>query len=130
MAISAHCTRVPVLDGHTVCVSVEFEGKKPTEAEIKDCWNNYRSIPLELGLPSAPQKTIIYKEEMDRPQPRKDRDNGKGMAITVGRLRPCNVFDYRFVGLSHNTVRGAAGGAILMAELVVAKGFVKGVTVD
>jgi aspartate-semialdehyde dehydrogenase len=113
------------LDGHTVCASIEFEGRKPTEAEILDCWANYRSVPQELGLPSAPPQTIIYKDEADRPQPRKDRDSGKGMAITVGRLRPCNVFDYRFVGLSHNTVRGAAGGAILMAELVVAKGFVK-----
>lgn len=124
-AISAHCTRVPVLDGHTVCVSVEFEGKKPTEAEILDCWKNYHSVPFELGLPSAPKETIIYKDEVNRPQPRKDRDNGKGMAITVGRLRPCNVFDYRFVGLSHNTVRGAAGGAILMAELITKKGLVK-----
>ncbi|HEY4789264.1 MAG TPA: aspartate-semialdehyde dehydrogenase [Bacteroidales bacterium] len=124
-SISAHCNRVPVIDGHTACVSVEFDGKKPTEAEIMDCWNNYHSVARDLGLPSAPERTIIYKEEIDRPQPRKDRDSGKGMTITVGRLRPCNVFDFRFVGLSHNTVRGAAGGAILMAELVVAKGFVK-----
>jgi len=124
-AISAHCTRVPVIDGHSVCVSVEFDGKKPTEAEILDCWNNYHSVPRELGLPSAPKRTIIYKEEADRPQPRKDRDSGNGMSIILGRLRPCNVFDFRFVGLSHNTVRGAAGGAVLMAELVVAKGFVK-----
>jgi len=123
-SISAHCTRVPVIDGHTACVSVEFDGKKPTEAEILECWNNYRSVPKELGLPSAPAQTIIYRDEADRPQPRKDRDNGNGMSITLGRLRPCNVFDYRFVGLSHNTVRGAAGGAVLMAELVVAKGFV------
>lgn len=123
--MSAHCTRVPVIDGHTVCANVEFEGKKPTESEILECWNNYRSIPHELGLPSAPEKTIIYREEADRPQPRKDRDSGNGMAITVGRLRPCNVFDYRFVGLSHNTNRGAAGGAILMAELLAAKGFIK-----
>jgi aspartate-semialdehyde dehydrogenase len=126
MKISAHCTRVPVIDGHTVCVSIEFDGKKPSEQEILDCWNNYRSVPYELGLPSAPERTIVYKEEPNRPQPRKDRDNGKGMAISVGRLRPCNVFDYRFVGLSHNTVRGAAGGAVLMAELLAAKGFLKG----
>ncbi len=124
--ISAHCTRVPVIDGHTACVSVEFDGKKPTEQEILDCWNNYHSVPRELGLPSAPEQTIIYRDEADRPQPRKDRDNGNGMSITVGRLRPCNVFDYRFVGLSHNTVRGAAGGAVLMAELLTAKGFIKG----
>lgn len=124
--ISAHCTRVPVIDGHTACVSVEFDGKKPTEQEILDCWNNYQSVPRELGLPSAPENTIIYRDEADRPQPRKDRDNGNGMSVTVGRLRPCNVFDYRFVGLSHNTVRGAAGGAVLMAELLTAKGFIKG----
>jgi aspartate-semialdehyde dehydrogenase len=124
--ISAHCTRVSVIDGHTACVSIEFEGKKPTEQEILDCWNNYHSVPRELGLPSAPEKTIIYRDEPDRPQPRKDRDSGNGMSISVGRLRPCNVFDYRFVGLSHNTIRGAAGGALLMAELLVAKGFVKG----
>lgn len=123
--ISAHCTRVPVIDGHTVCASISFDGKKPTEEEILECWRNYKSIPKELGLPSAPENTIIYRDEADRPQPRKDRDAGNGMAITVGRLRPCNVLDYRFVGLSHNTVRGAAGGAILMAELLVAKGYVK-----
>jgi aspartate-semialdehyde dehydrogenase len=123
--ISAHCTRVPVIDGHTVCASISFEGKKPTESEILDCWKNYRSVPKELGLPSAPEQTIIYREESDRPQPRKDRDNGHGMSITVGRLRPCNVFDYRFVGLSHNTNRGAAGGAVLMAELLAAKEYIK-----
>ena len=123
--MSAHCTRVPVIDGHTVCVNLQFDGKKPSESQIIDCWRNYHSVPRELGLPSAPENTIIYKDEADRPQPRKDRDNGNGMAITVGRLRPCNVFDYRFVALSHNTNRGAAGGAVLMAELLVAKGFVK-----
>jgi aspartate-semialdehyde dehydrogenase len=123
--ISAHCNRVPVIDGHTACVSVEFDGKKPTEAEILECWNNYSSVPQQLNLPSAPKRAIICKEEADRPQPRKDRDLENGMAVSVGRLRPCNLFDYRFVGLSHNTIRGAAGGAVLMAELVVAKGFVK-----
>lgn len=123
--ISAHCNRVPVIDGHTACVSVEFDGKKPTEAEIIECWKNYSSVPQELNLPSAPKRAIIYKEEADRPQPRKDRDLENGMSVSVGRLRPCNLFDYRFVGLSHNTIRGAAGGAVLMAELVAAKGFVK-----
>jgi aspartate-semialdehyde dehydrogenase len=123
--ISAHCNRVPVIDGHTACVSIEFDGKKPTEKEILECWKNYSSVPQELKLPSAPGRAIIYKEESDRPQPRKDRDLGNGMSISVGRLRPCNIFDYRFVGLSHNTIRGAAGGAILMAELVAAKGFIK-----
>lgn len=123
--IAAHCNRVPVIDGHTACVSVEFDGKKPTEAEILECWNSYSSVPQELKLPSAPERAIIYKDEADRPQPRKDRDHGNGMSVTVGRLRPCPIFDYRFVGLSHNTIRGAAGGAVLMAELVAAKGFVK-----
>lgn len=123
--ISAHCTRVPVIDGHTACVSVEFDGKKPTEAEILECWRNYSSLPQELKLPSAPERAIVYREEPDRPQPRKDRDQGNGMSVSVGRLRPCKIFDYRFVGLSHNTVRGAAGGAVLMAELIAAKGFVK-----
>jgi aspartate-semialdehyde dehydrogenase len=123
--ISAHCTRVPVIDGHTACVSVEFDGKKPSEAEILECWKNYRSVPQELQLPSAPEHPLVYLEEPDRPQPRKDRDLGNGMTVSVGRLRPCNVFDYRFVGLSHNTIRGAAGGAVLMAELVAAKGYIK-----
>lgn len=124
--ISAHCTRVPVVDGHTACVSVEFDGKKPTQDEILECWKNYSSVPQELKLPSAPEKAIVYRDEPDRPQPRKDRDLGNGMSITVGRLRPCNIFDYRFVGLSHNTIRGAAGGAVLMAELLTARGLIKG----
>jgi aspartate-semialdehyde dehydrogenase len=124
MAISAHCTRVPVIDGHSACVSIRFEGAKPSVEEIREMWESYRSIPQELGLPTAPGRPIIFREEADRPQPRKDRDAENGMAVTVGRLRPCKVFDYRFVGLSHNTVRGAAGGAILMAELLKAKGYI------
>ncbi|MCP4683536.1 MAG: aspartate-semialdehyde dehydrogenase [Desulfobacterales bacterium] len=121
--ISAHCNRVPVIDGHTACVSMAFEDKKPTIEEIKKIWRDFRSVPQELSLPSAPMEPILYKEALDRPQPRKDRDNGDGMAITLGRLRECNVFDYRFVGLSHNTIRGAAGGGILNAELLMAKGY-------
>lgn len=122
--VSAHCNRVGVIDGHLACVSVEFE-KKPSRHEILDAWNNFRSLPQELDLPFAPKKPIHYTEEKDRPQPRLDRDNDKGMAVTVGRLRECNVLDYRFVGLSHNTVRGAAGGGILNAELLYAKGYLK-----
>jgi aspartate-semialdehyde dehydrogenase len=122
IAIAAHCTRVPVIDGHSACVSIEFAGPKPSLAGIKELWRSYRSVPQEFGLPSAPRQPIIVREEMDRPQPRKDRDAENGMAVVVGRLRPCKVFDYRFVGLSHNTVRGAAGGAILMAELLKVKG--------
>jgi aspartate-semialdehyde dehydrogenase len=124
-SISAHCTRVPVIDGHSACISIEFAGSKPSFDEIKEVWRFYRSLPQELGLPSAPQQPIIVRDEIDRPQPRKDRDAENGMAVVVGRLRPCKVFDYRFVGLSHNTVRGAAGGAILMAELLKAKGYIE-----
>jgi aspartate-semialdehyde dehydrogenase len=124
ISISAHCTRVPVIDGHSACVSLEFAGSKPSLEDLKEVWRSYRSLPQELGLPSAPRWPIIVRDEIDRPQPRKDRDAENGMAIVVGRLRPCKVFDYRFVGLSHNTVRGAAGGAILMAELLKVKGYI------
>lgn len=119
--ISAHCSRVAVSDGHTACVSLQFAGQKPSAEEIISLWRGFTAPPQELGLPSAPDPVIIYRDEPDRPQPRTDRDAGKAMAVTVGRLRPCNVFDYRFVGLHHNTVRGAAGGAILAAELLVSK---------
>jgi aspartate-semialdehyde dehydrogenase len=125
LKISAHCNRVPVSDGHIACVSLKFAGKKPSLAEIIGIWRNFSSLPQELKLPSAPVPPIIYRDEPDRPQPRTDRLAGNGMAVTVGRLRPCRVFDIRFVGLHHNTVRGAAGGAILTAELLVAKGYVK-----
>ena len=121
--ISAHCNRVPVSDGHTACVSVEFGAKKPSVEEVKKIWSEFRSLPQELKLPMAPEQPIIVREEADRPQPRKDRDADKAMAITIGRIRPCNVFDLRFVGLSHNTVRGAAGGGILNAELLKYKGY-------
>lgn len=125
LKISAHCNRVPVIDGHTACISLEFDQKKPAIAEIIQIWNRFKALPQELNLPFAPKQPIIYLSENDRPQPRKDRDNEKAMAVTVGRLRPCNVFDIRFVGLSHNTVRGAAGGGILNAELLVKKGYIE-----
>lgn len=125
MKISAHCNRVPVVDGHTACVSLEFGKKKPALEKILQLWYEFKSLPQELKLPFAPKQPIIYLSEKDRPQPRKDRDNDKAMAVTVGRLRPCNVFDIRFVGLSHNTVRGAAGGGILNAELLVKKGYIE-----
>lgn len=121
-AISAHCNRVPVIDGHTACVSVKFD-KKPTREQILEAWRDFRGVPQDLDLPSAPTQPIIYREEDNRPQPRLDRNADKAMATTVGRLRECAVFDYRFVGLSHNTVRGAAGGGILNAELLKAKGY-------
>jgi len=122
--ISAHCNRVPVIDGHMACVSVKFRDQKPQIEEILKIWKGFSSEPQRLKLPSAPDPAIIYRDELDRPQTRMDRDAGAGMAVSVGRLRQCPVFDYRFVGLSHNTVRGAAGGAILTAELLKAKGMV------
>jgi aspartate-semialdehyde dehydrogenase len=125
LTISAHCNRVPVTDGHTACVSLKFRAHVPSLEEIIDIWNAFEAEPQELGLPSAPTPPIVYREERDRPQPRKDRDAGGGMAIVVGRLRRCPVMDVRFVALSHNTVRGAAGGAILSAELLKAQGYIE-----
>jgi aspartate-semialdehyde dehydrogenase len=122
--ISACCNRVPVVDGHTACVSLEFGEKKPSSMEeIKKIWADFKALPQELDLPTAPKQPIIYKEEDNRPQPRKDRNLDKGMAVVAGRLRPCNVFDIRFTAVSHNTVRGAAGGGILNAELLKHKGY-------
>jgi aspartate-semialdehyde dehydrogenase len=124
-AISAHCNRVPVVDGHTACVSLEFGSRKPEIDEIKRIWTEFRALPQELALPMAPERPIIVREEEDRPQPRKDRNADKGMAVSVGRIRPCAVFDVRFVGLSHNTIRGAAGGGILSAELLKHRGYIQ-----
>lgn len=122
--ISAFCNRVSVADGHTACVSLEFGAKKPSIDEVKRIWASFTALPQKLDLPMAPKRPIIIREEADRPQPRKDRDADKAMAVSLGRIRPCNVFDLRFVGLSHNTVRGAAGGGILNAELLKAKGYI------
>jgi aspartate-semialdehyde dehydrogenase len=121
--ITAHCNRVPVIDGHTACVSLKFKGNAPSLDEIIEIWRSFEGEPQKLDLPFAPKPCIIYREEKDRPQPRKDRDAGFGMGITVGRLRECPLLDIRFVALSHNTIRGAAGGAILSAELLKAKGY-------
>ncbi len=118
--IAAHCNRVPTIDGHMACVSVGFE-TKPTREEILHAWSTFKSEPQQLQLPSAPVHPIIYRDEPNRPQTRLDRDTEKGMATVVGRLRECTILDWRFVGLSHNTIRGAAGGGILNAELLVAK---------
>jgi aspartate-semialdehyde dehydrogenase len=115
---SANCARVPVTDGHLACVNLKFKEKIPSKEDIITIWKNFKSLPQEAKLPYAPIHPIIYDERESRPQPRKDRNNDKAMAITVGRLRKDNVFDYKFVGLSHNTIRGAAGGAILIAELI------------
>ena len=121
MAVSAQCHRVNVADGHMAAVRVKFARKVTLEA-VRESLTTYRSLPQELGLYSAPKTPIVVRDEQDRPQPKLDRDAGKGMTITVGRLNPDPVLDYRFVVLSHNTIRGAAGAAILNAELLVALG--------
>ena len=121
-AITAQCLRVPVSDGHTAAVFVSFE-VKPTKEEILSAWANFKGVPQELALPSAPEQFLCYLEEDNRPQAKLDRMAGNGMSVTVGRLREDTVFDYKFVGLSHNTLRGAAGGAVLLAELLAAKGY-------
>lgn len=124
--VAAHCNRVPVIDGHTACVSLEFDlpaDKKPSLEEIEKIWTSFTALPQKLQLPSAPVQPIIVRHEENRPQPRRDRENDKGMAVTIGRLRSCPVFDIRFVALSHNTKRGAALGGILNAELLKAQGF-------
>ena len=121
--ITTQCIRVPVSDGHTAAVFVNFE-KKPTKEQIIKAWNDFKGIPQELNLPSAPKQFIKYFEEDNRPQAKLDRDYENGMGVTLGRLREDKVFDYKFVGLSHNTIRGAAGGAVLTAELLKAKGYI------
>jgi aspartate-semialdehyde dehydrogenase len=120
ISFSAHCNRVATIDGHMACVSVSF-ANKPTIDEILTSWKEYVNIPYELKLPSATRDAVVYRDEPDRPQTRLDRYNSNGMGVVVGRLRECNVLQYRFVGLSHNTIRGAAGGGILNAELLKAK---------
>jgi len=121
-AMSAQCNRVAVEDGHTESISVRLK-KKATPAEIIAAWNDYRAEPQELKLPSAPERPVVYLEGIDRPQPRFDVDLGAGMTTAVGRLRPCGVLDWKFTVLSHNTIRGAAGAAVLNAELLKAKGY-------
>ena len=120
--ITTQCIRVPVTDGHTAAVFVKFENK-PTKEEILKAWNEFAGPPQELGLPHAPEKFITYFEEENRPQAGVDRDIYGGMGVTVGRLREDTLFDYKFVGLSHNTLRGAAGGAVLIAELLYRLGY-------
>lgn len=123
ITISAHCNRVPVCDGHMACVSVAFK-EKPASEDILAAWLDFRGEPQTLDLPLAPPRPILYDGNADRPQPRLDRDAGNGMAVTVGRLRPCPLLHYRFVGLSHNAVRGAAGGGVLIAELLAKQQYV------
>ena len=120
--ITTQCIRVPVTDGHTAAVFVKFR-KKPTKEEILSAWANFRGEPQELELPHSPKQFITYFEEDNRPQAKLDRDIYGGMGVSVGRLREDHVYDYKFVGLSHNTLRGAAGGAVLIAELLYKKGY-------
>lgn len=121
ITISAHCNRVPVSDGHLVTVSARFKDK-PSLDDILEAWRAWNPLPQQLDLPSAPQPALVIREEPNRPQPRLDRNAGSGMATSVGRLRPCQVLDVRFVCLAHNTIRGAAGGSVLNAELMYAQG--------
>src|SRR5580704_10448975 len=120
--ISAQCNRVAVEDGHTESVSVRLK-KKTSSAEILEAWKSFTAEPQQLRLPSAPAEPVIYLDAPDRPQPRFDVDRGAGMTTTVGRLRPCKVLDWKFTVLSHNTIRGAAGEALLNAEYLKAKGY-------
>ena len=119
--VSAHCNRVPVVDGHTVTVSVELSSKA-TEQDLLQAFSSFRSLPQERDLPSAPKTPVLYMELPDRPQPRKDAERERGMGACVGRLRHCPVLDWKFVALGHNTVRGAAGAAVLNAELMCSEG--------
>lgn len=122
--ITTQCIRVPVLNGHTAAVFVNF-AKKPTKEQIIDRWVNFKGLPQELNLPSAPKQFIQYLEEDNRPQVTLDVDYENGMGVSMGRLREDSIYDYKFIGLSHNTVRGAAGGAILCAELLKAQGYIE-----
>ena len=122
--ISAQCNRVAVIDGHLETIQVEFENK-PTKEQIIETWNNFRGVPQDLDLPFAPKQPIHYFAEDNLPQPKLQRDLENGMAVSVGRLREDPIFHYKFIVLSHNTVRGAAGGTILNAELLRAKKFIK-----
>lgn len=121
-SITTQCLRVPVSNGHIAAAFVSFENK-PSKEEILKAWKEFSGVPQELELPSAPKQFLNYFEEDDRPQTRLDRDMEGGMAISIGRLREDTQYDYKFVCLSHNTLRGAAGGAVLLAELLAAKGY-------
>ena len=124
VAVSAHANRVPVMDGHTVCLSLGFE-RAPSVEQAVAALAGFRGPEVVRGLPSAPKRPIVVRSEPDRPQPRRDRDAEGGMAVTVGRVRPCPILDLRLVSVSHNTLRGAASGSVLNAELLVATGHVE-----
>ena len=120
--MSAQCNRVAVEDGHTESISVKLK-KSVQSADIVKAWEDFRGLEQIANLPSAPKKPVLYLEQQDRPQPRLDVDSGNGMTATVGRLRPCGVLDWKFTVLSHNVIRGAAGAALLNAELLKAEGY-------
>ena len=122
--ITCQCVRVPVLNGHTAAVFINF-AKKPSREELIEKLVTFKGFPQEAGLPSAPKQFIQYLEEDNRPQVTMDVDYERGMGVSIGRLREDTVYDYKFIGLSHNTVRGAAGGAVLCAEALTAKGYIQ-----
>jgi aspartate-semialdehyde dehydrogenase len=122
--VSAHCNRVPVTDGHTITVSVELAAK-PNEAAVRQAFDKFAGVPQQRELPSAPLHPVIYMPHRDRPQPRRDVERERGMAVFVGRLRRCPVLDFKFVALGHNTIRGAAGAAVLNAELMHSEGLLQ-----
>jgi aspartate-semialdehyde dehydrogenase len=122
--VSAHCNRVAVVDGHMVAASVEFD-KRPTLDEARQAWEEFRGVPQLRRLPSAPERPVVYMAEADRPQPRRDAGRERGMSVFVGRLRECPVLDLKFIACGHNTIRGAAGAAVLNAELMVDEGIVR-----
>ena len=121
--ITCQCVRVPVLNGHTAAVFINFE-KKPTKEQLIEKLVNFKGFPQEAELPSAPKQFIQYLEEENRPQVTADVDYERGMGVSIGRLREDSMYDFKFIGLSHNTVRGAAGGAVLCAEALTAKGYI------
>jgi aspartate-semialdehyde dehydrogenase len=123
MVVSAHCNRVPTREGHLECASVELERIASPE-EVIDAWESYIPESQQLNLPSAPARALFYNREHDRPQTLRDTNAGHGMTVTLGRLRPCSILSYKFVMLGHNTIRGAAGGSLLNAELCVSRGIV------
>ncbi len=123
LVVSAHCNRVATREGHLECASIEL-GRDATPEEIIAAWEDYIPESQQLKLPSAPERALLYRTEPDRPQTLRDRDAGNGMTVTLGRLRRCPILNYKFVMLGHNTIRGAAGGSILNAELCVSKGLV------
>jgi aspartate-semialdehyde dehydrogenase len=125
VTVSAHTSRVPVVDGHTMTVSVALD-ETPSAADLRAAFESFSGAPQRLSLPSAPERPLLYLDQPNRPQPRFDAGRGRGMTVSVGRLRPCPVLGWKFVTLGHNTVRGAAGAAVLNAELMQAEGLLEG----